>query len=186
MRSWPGLPPSEEVADHVCKATPRDYKTFASMSPGDRYPAALKIARRRFAAAVGRWRSLDKTGPRPREADYVPPYRDDNFPEKWRKLIVGAPSWTVTAHLAKDSYSHIHYDSRQARMITVREAARLQSFPDSWRFEGNLGDRFRQIGNAVPPLMAAALGRHLRLLLRRQGAAVAQRDWEFVAAEGAR
>jgi DNA (cytosine-5)-methyltransferase 1 len=186
MRRWPGLPRSEEVADHVCKATPRDYKTFASMSPGDRYPAALKIARRRFETAVARWHGRDKAGPKPREADYVPPYRDDNFPEKWRKLVVDAPSWTVTAHLAKDSYSHIHYDSRQARMITVREAARLQSFPDSWRFEGNLGDRFRQIGNAVPPLMAAALGRHLRLLLRRQGAARAQRDWGFVAAAGAR
>jgi len=63
--------------------------------------------------------------------------------------------------LAKDSYSHIHYDDEQGRMISVREAARLQSFPDAFRFAGNMGDCFRQIGNAVPPLLAAALADHV-------------------------
>jgi DNA (cytosine-5)-methyltransferase 1 len=58
------------------------------------------------------------------------------------------------AHLGKDSYSHIHYDSEQARTISVREAARLQSFPDGFKFAGTMNPAFRQIGNAVPPLMA--------------------------------
>ena len=58
------------------------------------------------------------------------------------------------AHLGKDGYSHIHYDSRQARTISVREAARLQSFPDGFVFNGSMNSAFRQIGNAVPPLMA--------------------------------
>ena len=61
------------------------------------------------------------------------------------------------AHLGKDSYSHIHYDSEQARTISVREAARLQSFPDGFMFCGTMNPAFRQIGNAVPPLMAKAL-----------------------------
>lgn len=135
------------------------------MKPGDRYPNALVIANHLFDAALAEWQHRGCQTPKPRRSDFIPPYRSDNFPEKWRKLIRDEPSWTVTAHLAKDSYSHIHYDSRQARMITIREAARLQSFPDSWKFEGNMGDRFRQIGNAVPPLMAAAIGRHLRKLL---------------------
>ena len=58
------------------------------------------------------------------------------------------------AHLGRDCYSHIHYDSAQARTISVREAARLQSFPDGFVFCGTMNPAFRQIGNAVPPLMA--------------------------------
>ena len=61
------------------------------------------------------------------------------------------------AHLGKDTYSHIHYDPAQARTISVREAARLQSFPDGFRLEGTMNPAFRQIGNSVPPLMVARL-----------------------------
>jgi DNA (cytosine-5)-methyltransferase 1 len=67
------------------------------------------------------------------------------------------PARTLMAHLGKDSYSHIHYDSRQARTISVREAARLQSFPDGFVFCGTMNPAFRQIGNAVPPLLAKAV-----------------------------
>ncbi|ACG75157.1 DNA-cytosine methyltransferase [Anaeromyxobacter sp. K] len=96
---------------------------------------------------------------------FVPKYPEDIFKDKWRKLVPDQPSWTVPAHLAKDAYSHIHYDDEQARAISVREAARLQSFPDGFRFEGNMGDCFRQIGNAVPPLLAWAVAAHLLTLL---------------------
>ncbi|MDS4059411.1 MAG: DNA cytosine methyltransferase, partial [Candidatus Contendobacter sp.] len=65
------------------------------------------------------------------------------------------------AHLCKDTYSHIHYDGRQQRMISVREAARLQSFPDGFEFAGAMNSSFRQIGNAVPPLLAFAVGKAL-------------------------
>jgi DNA (cytosine-5)-methyltransferase 1 len=61
------------------------------------------------------------------------------------------------AHIGKDTYSHIHWDAAQARTISVREAARLQSFPDGFVFEGTMNPAFRQIGNAVAPLMAAAI-----------------------------
>jgi DNA (cytosine-5)-methyltransferase 1 len=72
------------------------------------------------------------------------------------------PARTLMAHLGKDSYSHIHYDSWQARTISVREAARLQSFPDGFVFCGSMNAGFRQIGNAVPPLLAYALARQIR------------------------
>src|SRR5262245_60097227 len=75
------------------------------------------------------------------------------------------PARTLMAHLGKDSYSHIHYDSRQSRTISVREAARLQSFPDGFRFIGSMNSGFRQIGNAVPPLLAYALARQVRAQL---------------------
>ena len=93
------------------------------------------------------------------EKAFVPPYPEDMFRDKWRKLVPDQPSWTVPAHLSKDCYSHIHYDSSQARSISVREAARLQSFPDGYLFEGAMGDAFRQIGNAVPPLLGWAIAR---------------------------
>jgi DNA (cytosine-5)-methyltransferase 1 len=171
MRRWPGFPAPACVTDHVTRRTPRDYDTFRRMKPGDRYPDAVKFARQRFAEELERlsargeaplsgseaWHQLEKR--------FVPPYGEQEFVDKWRKMIADEPSWTVPAHLARDSYSHIHPDSRQARMISVREAARLQSFPDAFTFCGNMGECFRQIGNAVPPLLSWSLARALLSLL---------------------
>ena len=70
------------------------------------------------------------------------------------------------AHLGKDSYSHIHYDDLQARTISVREAARLQSFPDGFVFVGSMNSAFRQIGNAVPPLLACQIALTLKLTIQ--------------------
>jgi DNA (cytosine-5)-methyltransferase 1 len=86
-------------------------------------------------------------------------YRDDIFVDKYKKLYWNRPSWCVTAHLSKDCYTHIH--PLQTRTISIREAARLQSFPDRFYFAGNMGDKFRLIGNAVPPLMAQRIAAEL-------------------------
>ena len=104
-----------------------------------------------------------KTGLRAR---VIPPYDPGKFPNKWRKLDPKSPSRTLMAHLGKDTYSHIHYRRDEARTISVREAARLQSFPDGFRFCGSLNARYRQIGNAVPPLLAWRLGQQLITALR--------------------
>jgi DNA (cytosine-5)-methyltransferase 1 len=133
------------------------------MQHGDRYPEAVRIAEGRFEKAL---QAVEAAGKAPAPGSeawkelrsrYVPPYDEKDFPEKWGKLFPDRPSWTVPAHLAKDSYSHIHHDAAQARMISIREVARLQSFPDSFAFKGNMGDCFRQIGNAAPPLLAWAI-----------------------------
>lgn len=87
-------------------------------------------------------------------------YRDDIFKDKYRKLRWDSTAGTVTAHFAKDCYTHIHPE--QPRTVSIREAARFQSFPDNFRFFGNMGDRFRQIGNAVPPLMAYGIASYVR------------------------
>lgn len=163
MRDWPGLPAPAAVADHVCRRTPRDHETFRRMKPGDRYPEAYRIACERFDEWLALLRSRGEAPDEGSEvwaalrARFVPPYPLTKFEDKWRKLDPAMPSWTVPAHLAKDSYSHIHYDADQARMVSVREAARIQSFPDGFLFEGNMGDCFRQIGNAVPPLVSWAI-----------------------------
>jgi DNA (cytosine-5)-methyltransferase 1 len=78
------------------------------------------------------------------------------------------PSRTLTAHMGRDTYSHIHWDGRQKRTISVREAARLQSFPDAFCFAGSMNAAFRQIGNAVPPLLAQAVGRQMKQDLLRE------------------
>lgn len=84
-------------------------------------------------------------------------YSVDKFRDKLHRLDPQRPAWTVTAHLQKDCYKFIH--PSQPRTISVREAARLQSFPDWFVFPSVLGSAFRLIGNAVPPLLAYAFAR---------------------------
>jgi DNA (cytosine-5)-methyltransferase 1 len=77
------------------------------------------------------------------------------------------PARTIIAHLVKDGNQFIHPDPAQGRTITVREAARLQSFPDDFEFAGSRGEQFRQIGNAVPPLFAEALAHSMLQALKK-------------------
>jgi DNA (cytosine-5)-methyltransferase 1 len=91
-------------------------------------------------------------------------YRDDIFDDKYKRLDEDDLSRTITAHIAKDGYWYIH--PRQDRTLTIREAARLQTFPDHVRFAGPPSAAFRQVGNAVPPLLAEHLGNSLMLALQ--------------------
>ena len=86
---------------------------------------------------------------------------DNSYVVQWWDL----PSKTIIAHIHKDGFQFIHPDEAQARTFTVREAARIQSFPDDFEFAGSRGEKYKQIGNAVPPLFAEALAKAIRLNL---------------------
>lgn len=86
---------------------------------------------------------------------------------RYHVLEPDLPSTTIIAHLYKDGNRFIHYDSKQSRSITVREAARLQSFDDDFDFVGSQGNAYQMIGNAVPPKLAKAVGAAIAKLLER-------------------
>lgn len=163
MRNWPGFATEGAVTAHVTRALKeRDGRIFAAMKPGDDYPAAHRIATALFEAERERRGKLSSADVDALRKAYVPPYDVTKFPNKWRKMDQTKPARTLMAHLGKDSYTHIHYDDAQRRVLTVREAARLQSFPDGFEFSGTMNPGFRQIGNAVPPLMAYAIAKALK------------------------
>lgn len=128
-----GADDSSKVWDHITRPVrDDDREAFGLMTPDTDYGALPERLRR---------------------------YRSDIFCDKYKKLDGGGLSRTITAHLAKDGYWYIH--PTENRTLSVREAARIQTFPDWFRFEGTRSHAFRQIGNAAPPALMAAVGNAL-------------------------
>lgn len=140
----------DRIYDHVVRPVREDDRViFQRMRPGSRY------------------------------VDIDPRYqRYDvrSFEDRYLMLDPDRPSNTITAHLAKDGYRHIHWDTDQCRTLSVREVARIQSFGDHFRFTGFRTGRFRQIGNAVPPHLAEAIARQIRRALLGEPDAAADTD----------
>jgi DNA (cytosine-5)-methyltransferase 1 len=139
MRAGVRAEDRDKVFDHITRPVrPDDHAVFESMDSKTRYSDLPEEYRR---------------------------YRADIFDDKYKRLDENDLSRTITAHIAKDGYWYIH--PRQPRTLTVREAARLQTFPDWYRFAGPPSAAFKQIGNAVPPMLARALGGALREALHK-------------------
>jgi DNA (cytosine-5)-methyltransferase 1 len=138
-RARRGVPAKERelIHDHWTRAVRKDdAEAFRLLKPGGTYKDLPKKLQR---------------------------YRADIFDDKYKRLEWGGLSRTITAHIARDGYWYIH--PSQNRTLSIREAARIQTFPDWFQFAGHPTARFRQIGNAVPPALAEAVARQVRLAL---------------------
>jgi DNA (cytosine-5)-methyltransferase 1 len=144
VRMRRGLPAEEKdlVRDHITRAVRADdWEAFDGLSAGQTYADVPQHLRR---------------------------YRSDIFTDKYKRLEWEQLSRTVTAHIAKDGYWYIHPE--QHRTLSIREAARLQTFPDDWRFAGQPSHRYAQIGNAVPPMAGEAVARAVKTAMGRDPA----------------
>ncbi|MBN9304822.1 MAG: DNA (cytosine-5-)-methyltransferase [Devosia sp. 67-54] len=124
---------------------------------------ASDLQRYLFAAVFA-----DATGRSPKLADFPPSLlpahgnvtkgvSGDMFADRFRVQLPQRASTTITSHISKDGHYFIHYDPLQCRSLTLREAARLQTFPDNYRFLGNRTSQYHQVGNAVPPHLAGQI-----------------------------
>ncbi|MCH9297424.1 DNA cytosine methyltransferase [Pantoea allii] len=138
MRNANGL-----VGNNICRVSNlRAKEVFSYMKPGDKY--------------------MDL----PEKIRKILPFKETRFQDRLKRLVMDEPSWTVLAHIGMDGYRYIH--PIENRTLSVREAARIQSFPDHFEFVGNMREQYIQVGNSVPPLLAKCIAEQVKKLCQKK------------------
>ena len=147
---------SDRVPKHL-KAWLTDAKLDGILNHEVREHMTPDLERYAFASAFAEVHGRSPRGAQEFPAGLHPEHKNwksGKFVDRFKVQVGFNPSSTVTSHLSKDGHYFIHPDPSQLRSLSVREAARLQTFPDNYFFEGSRGAQYRQVGNAVPPWMA--------------------------------
>lgn len=162
----------------VVKSMPRDLKTWYRdlrlrhvLNHETRGHIVKDLERYYFCASFSH-ANKDRENPNPKSHEFpkfLAPnhknWKSGKFADRFRVQAKGKYATTITSHISKDGHYFIHYDPLQCRSLTVREAARIQTFPDNYFFEGNRTQQYVQVGNAVPPYLALKLSEIVKDLL---------------------
>jgi DNA (cytosine-5)-methyltransferase 1 len=171
MNQYPGRTANGSGISPECPTDLRDWLVDDQVknlpNHASRSHMSSDLARYFFAALFA-----EVAGRSPKATDFpdeLAPHHENwdtgKFADRFRVQLSSNPSTTVTSHISKDGHYFIHPDPLQCRSLSVREAARLQTFPDNYFFKGNRTEQYTQVGNAVPPLLARWIGEALWTIL---------------------
>ena len=172
-RMWSNKHPGKPKGRHLAFSHMHDPNLDVLTSHDARGHMASDLHRYRYASIFA-----EVTGRSPKLADFprmlLPDHQNVElgrtgkmFSDRFRVQLADHVSTTITSHISKDGHYFIHYDPTQCRSLTVREAARLQTFPDNYKFQGPRTSQYHQVGNAVPPYLAAQIAEIIAEVLDR-------------------
>ena len=162
---------TEWAKKHLDKLNESGKSFFSFVRPSDEIPIMHHTARMQMETDILLFKGMrqgmsakdviESKDPKIRKLAKYIRYDMNSFMDKYKKQKWNRPCSTIFAHMQKDGNRFIHPDGTQGRTFTPREAARIQSFPDSYSFEGPMTKKFQQIGNAVPPLLSYSIAKDI-------------------------